>query len=88
MITFDFTVRDALGLHARPAGLLVSEAQKYESELSVTLHRTGKQASLKKLLAVMGLGVKGEDSITVTVEGEDERIAAEAIEQWLKAHLG
>ena len=88
MKQFEFTVKDALGLHARPAGLLVSEAQKYESEITLTVARSGKGASLKKLLAVMGLGVKGGDAVSVTVSGVDESEAAQAVERWMKEHLG
>jgi phosphocarrier protein len=87
MKEFDFTIGDPLGLHARPAGMLVKEAQRFESEFTVTLARSGKSASLKRLLAVMGLGAKGGDRITVLVQGRDEEAAARAIERWLKEHL-
>ena len=88
MRRFEFTVKDALGLHARPAGLLVKEAQRFESESTMTLVRSGKSASLKRLLAVMGLGIKGEDRVSVTVEGTDEQAAAAALEAWLAEHMG
>ena len=87
MKTIEFVVGDPLGLHARPAGLLVKVAQGFESESTLTLARTVKSVSLKRLLAVMGLAVKGEDHITITVEGADEDRAAEAIEAWLHEHL-
>lgn len=87
MISFDFTVGDPLGLHARPAGLLVKVAQGFASESTLTLERTDKSASLKKLLAVMSLGVKGGDRIRVSVEGADEEKAAEAIERWLRENM-
>ena len=87
MISFDFTVNDPLGLHARPAGLLVKIVQGFESESVVHLERTAKTASLKKLLAVMSLGVKGGDRIRVSVDGADEAAAAEAIERWLKENM-
>ena len=87
MISFDFTVGDPLGLHARPAGLLVKLAQGFESESTLTLERTDKSASLKKLLAVMSLGVKGGDRILVRVDGADEKNAAEAIERWLRENM-
>ena len=87
MISFDFTVGDPLGLHARPAGLLVKLSQGFESESTVYLSRTEKSASLKKLLAVMSLGVKGGDTIRVSVKGTDEANAAEAIERWLRENM-
>jgi phosphocarrier protein len=88
MRQFDFAVRDPLGLHARPAGLLVKVAQGFESEATARLERTDQEVSLKRLLAVMGLGVKGGDVITVTVEGVDEDAAADAIEAWMRETLG
>lgn len=88
MKQFQYTVVDELGLHARPAGLLVKVAQDFESESTLTLKRTGKSASLKRLLAVMGLGVKGGDMVSVAVEGADEQAAAEAIERWLRENMG
>ena len=87
MKTIEFVVGDPLGLHARPAGLLVKQAQRFASESTLTLQRSGKSASLKRLLAVMGLAVKGDDRITITVDGGDEEEAARAIEQWLKENL-
>ena len=88
MRTIEFTVGDPLGIHARPAGMLVKLAQGFESEATIRLDRTDKSASLKRLLAVMGLGVKGGDRITVTVNGADEAQAVAAMEAWLKEHLG
>lgn len=82
-----FTVGDPLGLHARPAGNLVKLAQSFKSEGTITLERSGKCASVKRLLAVMGLGVKGGDRITLLVKGEDEEEAARAIETWLEENL-
>ena len=36
MKTFDYTIKDELGIHARPAGLLVKEAKKFSSECTIT----------------------------------------------------
>ena len=83
-----FAVKDALGLHARPAGLLVKLVQGLDSDCTIVLARTGKSASLKRVLAVMGLGVKGGDTITVLVQGSDEDADAEQIRAWLERHLG
>ena len=65
---FEYTIKDPNGLHARPAGLLVRKAQELSSEL--TIEHQEKSASLKKLLAVMGLGVRCGDTVRVSAEGE------------------
>ncbi len=83
----EFVIGDPLGIHARPAGLLVKEAQRFESECLLTVERNGKSASLKKLLAVMGLGAKKGDRLKITIQGNDEQVAAKAIERWMKEHL-
>ena len=36
MKTFEYTIKDELGIHARPAGELVKEVKNYESEISIT----------------------------------------------------
>ncbi len=85
MQTFEYAVKDEIGLHARPAGLLVKEAKKFESEIFIS--KGDKSASATKLMAIMGLGVKCKDTITVTVSGKDEETAAEAIQVFLKNNL-
>ena len=80
-----YTVKDELGIHVRPAGLLVKEIQKFESD--VTIEKNGKTANGRKLMALMGLGVKRGETITVTAEGPDEDAAASAIEAFLTENL-
>jgi phosphocarrier protein len=81
------TVKDPLGLHARPAGALVKLAQSFQSEGTLTLERSGKSASIKRLFAVMGLGIKGGDRITLLIQGEDEETATAAIKAWMHENL-
>lgn len=87
MKKFQYVLKDPLGLHARPAGLLVREAQKYQSEITLTLLSGGKSASAKKLLAVMGLGVKGGDAVEVSVSGADEVSAGEELLRWMEKNI-
>ena len=56
MKKFSYTVTDAVGIHARPAGLLVKEAKKYASKIVIC--KDGRTAEAGKLMAVMGLGIK------------------------------
>ena len=74
MQTFMYTIKVPVGLHARHAGLLVKEASKYRSDITVSFGE--KTADAKRILGLMGLGIKLGDVIKVTVEGEDEDIAA------------
>ncbi len=85
MKTFTYTVKDEVGIHARPAGLLVKKAKEFESV--ITIEKGGKKAAATKLMAVMGLGVKCGDTVTVTAEGADEEKAAAEMEEFLSANL-
>ena len=77
-----FTVTDPLGIHARPAGILVKEAKKFSSK--ITVFKGEKSCDMRKLLQLMGLAVKQGDTINVQVEGDDEDACAAAIEAFLK----
>ena len=85
MKTFTYTITDELGIHARSAGLLVQEAKKYDSDITIAWN--GKQADLKRLFAVMGLGVKQGNEVQVSCEGADEETAAAAMEAFMAANL-
>lgn len=85
MKTFTYTVKDAVGIHARPAGLIVTLAKNYESDIIV--EKGGKGVSAKKLMALMSLGVKCGETVIVRVEGKDEAAASTAIEEFFKTNL-
>ena len=85
MKEFTYTVKDPNGIHARPAGVLVKDAKKFAS--SITVIKEGKSCDMKKLLALMGLGIKQGDTITVQIEGDDEDTCAQAIEENLKTNF-
>ena len=51
------------------------------------LEKNGKTCDLRKLMALMGMGVKQGETVTVKVEGEDEEAAAAAIQQFLTENV-
>ena len=85
MKQFQYTIKDALGVHARPAGLLVKLAKQYTS--TITLEKNGKTCDMRKLMALMGMGVKQGETVTIKVEGDDEEAAAEAIQKFLSENV-
>ena len=85
MKTFNYVTTDEVGIHARPAGLLTKEAKKYSSQ--ITIEKEGKTADARKLMALMSLGVKCKDEVTVRIEGEDEEAAFEGIKAFFEASL-
>ena len=85
MKSFSYTVKDELGIHARPAGMLVKEVKNFQSK--VTLEKDGNSVDASRLMAVMGMGVKKNQTVTVTVEGDDEDAACEAIKAFFETNL-
>ncbi len=85
MKEFTYVITDPLGMHARPAGMLVKACAGYASTVTVTAP-TGK-ADAKRLMAVMRLAAKQGMELTVTVEGADEEKAASELKAFLEANL-
>lgn len=85
MKSFRYIIRDEMGIHARPAGLLVKAAQSCASEITITAN--GKSVNAKKLFAVMGLAVKQGTEVTLTLEGADEEKAAAELETFFEQNL-
>ena len=77
MKQFTYTIKDELGIHARPAGLLAKAAKAY-GDTTVTVTKDGNTVKASQLMKLMGLGVKQGNEVTVAAEGpaEDEAIAA------------
>ena len=80
-----YTITDEMGIHARPAGLFVKEAAAFPC--SVTIEKDGREVDAKRILGVMGLGVKCGQEITLRCDGEKEAEAIEALEKFLKENL-
>ena len=85
MKEFKYVIKDEIGIHARPAGLLVKVAGKFQSK--ITLIKSDKSAEATKLFGIMGMGVKQGDEVTVTADGADEDTAISAMETFFKANL-
>ena len=81
----EYTIKDALGIHARPAGLLVKEAGKFQSKIMIASPK--KEVDAKRIMGVMSMGAKKGDTLRFSIEGADEDAAAEAIGAFLKANL-
>ena len=86
MKSFTYVIQDPLGIHARPAGLLVKAAKEF-ADTTITLTKEDKTVKGTQLMKLMGLGVKTGDSITVAAEGPSEDAAIAAMEQFFKNNL-
>lgn len=85
MKTFTYTITDEVGIHARPAGMLVKQAKECTSE--VTVNCKGKSADAKKLMMLMALGVKQGDEVAVEVSGDNEDADVSLMEKFFKENL-
>lgn len=74
-----FTITAEVGLHARPATLLVSTANKFNSEIKLV--HNDKEVNLKSIMGVLGLGVSKGEEINIICAGDDEQEAINDIEK-------
>ena len=81
-----YTITDPVGIHARPAGLLVKAIKALDSTVTIA-KADGKSAVGTKLMALMGLGIKQGETVTVTIEGGSEDANFAAMEQFFQDNL-
>ena len=85
MRSFVYTVKDELGLHARPAGMLVRLVQTLGDRVQI---RKGDRAvDGTRLLALMGLGIRCRDTVTVEIEGENEETSERSLREFFEKNL-
>ena len=85
MKTFDYTITDELGIHARPAGVLAKTAKALDSEITIT--KEEKSVGASKLMMLMGLGIKQGDTISVTIIGGDEENSYNIMKEFFEKNL-
>lgn len=78
MVKKQFTITSEVGLHARPATLLVKEASKYSS--NIELEFNGKTVNLKSIMGVMALAISQGSAFSIMIDGADESDALSGIE--------
>ena len=86
MKQFSYVIKDELGIHARPAGLLAKKAKSY-ADTTVTITANGKTVNLGQLMKLMGLGVKQGTEVTVCCDGANEDEAAAGLQAFLEENL-
>lgn len=81
--SFDYEIKDEVGIHARPAGMLVQAVKDLNAKVVVA--KGEKKAEAQKLMALMSLGVKKGDIVTVTVDGDEG--AFQAVKDFFEKNL-
>ena len=80
------TIRNAVGLHARPAALFVQEASKYKAEIRV--RKGDLVANAKSILSILTLGADQGSVVVVSAEGEDAVRALAALQTLVDTDFG
>jgi len=80
------TIRSKVGLHARPAALLVQTAGRFKSKVSAV--KDGREVNAKSILSVLTLGAEQGAVVTIRAEGEDEVEAVEALQELVENNFG
>ncbi|GHV47505.1 phosphocarrier protein HPr [Clostridia bacterium] len=80
------TIKDAFGMHARPAGQFVKTVSAFKSDVKLRT-AAGKEVDAKRIMGVMSLGLKQNDVMTITFTGADEANAATATAAFLTENI-
>ena len=73
----DVTVKNQVGLHARPATFLIQKANEFKSSLWV--EKEERRVNAKSLLGVLSLGIVGGTTIRIIADGVDEQTAVDSL---------
>ncbi len=83
------TVRNKVGLHARPAALFVRTANKFKANIKVeNLSRGSSPVNAKSILSLLTAAVECNHRIRVSAEGEDEVEAVMALKELVDSNFG
>ncbi len=77
MVEKDVTVKNRAGIHARPAGMIVTLANKYSSQIFI--EKDNDKINAKSIMGLITLGVLCNTTIKVSAVGQDEQAAVDAL---------
>lgn len=82
MMTQDVTIKNSVGLHARPATFFIQKANSYKS--SIWVEKDDRSVNAKSLLGVLSLGIVNGMTITLVADGSDEREALDGLKELIE----
>ena len=85
MISRDVTIKNNVGLHARPATFFIQKANSYKS--SIWVEKDDRRVNAKSLLGVLSLGIMGDTDIRIIAGGPDEEQAVEELVKLVESGL-
>ena len=78
MISRDITIKNSVGLYARPATFFIQKANSYKS--SIWIEKDDRRVNAKSLLGVLSMAIAGGTTVTLIADGPDEAEAIGALE--------
>ena len=82
MISREVTIKNSVGLHARPATYFIQKANSFRS--SIWVENSDRRANAKSLLGIMSLGIITGSSVVISASGSDAEDAVAALEALLQ----
>ena len=86
MISRSVTVKNSVGLHARPATFFIQKANSFKS--SIWVEKEDCRVNAKSLLGVLSLGISKGTAITLIADGVDEAEAVDGLIQLIDSGFG
>lgn len=80
------SIKNASGLHARPAGMFVKKAAEFKATVEVIAK--GKTVNAKSIMGIMSLGLAKGDELTISAKGEDEETAVNTLVELIESGFG
>ena len=81
MISRNITIKNSVGLYARPATFFIQKANTYKS--SIWIQKDDRRVNAKSLLGVLSMGITKGTRISIIAEGPDEEEAVKALTEML-----
>ena len=86
MVTPEITVKNEVGLHARPATYFIQKANEFKS--GIWVEKEERRVNAKSLLGVLSLGIVKGTTITLIADGVDEKEAVDALTSLIESNFG
>lgn len=77
MISKEITVKNIVGLHARPATFFIQKANEFKA--SIWVEKDSRRVNAKSLLGILSLGITKDMQITIIADGADEVVSVDSL---------
>jgi phosphocarrier protein len=77
MVSKNVSVKNIVGLHARPATFFIQKANEFKA--SIWVEKDDRRVNAKSLLGILSLGITKDATINIIADGIDEEIAVDSL---------